>query len=101
MGSRIELQSLLETLLGSKNVYFQAPPSAEMKYPCIIYERNSVKSDFANDAVYNYRKSYSVTIIDANPDSDIPDKLLKLPLCSFERHYKADNLNHDVYNLYY
>jgi hypothetical protein len=42
-----------------------------------------------------------ITIIDANPDSDIPAKVGNLPLCKFNRHYTADNLNHDVYNVYY
>lgn len=101
MGSRIELQSFLENLLGSRNVYFQAPPSTSMNYPCIIYEKSSIKSKFANNSLYMYKKAYSITIIDSNPDSDIPDKFLKLPLCSFDRHYKSDNLYHDVYNLYY
>jgi len=101
MGIRLELQSLLEILLGSRNVYFQAPPSVGIKYPCIIYNKNTIKPEFANDSLYMYTQSYTVTIIDSNPDSDIPEKILKLPLCSFDRHYKADNMYHDVYNLYY
>lgn len=44
---------------------------------------------------------YTVTIIDRNPDSAIPNKVAELPLCSFNRFYTADNLNHFVYNLYF
>jgi hypothetical protein len=29
------------------------------------------------------------------------DKMLELPLCSFNRHYTADNLNHWALELYY
>lgn len=50
---------------------------------------------------YNYRVGYQVTVIDRNPDSLIPGKIASLPMCKFDRHYKAENLNHDVYNLYY
>lgn len=44
---------------------------------------------------------YELTVIDKNPDSDILDRVASLPMCAFERHYTADNLNHDVYNIYY
>lgn len=40
-------------------------------------------------------------VIDKNPDSIIADKVESLKMCSFDRHYTADNLNHFVYNLYY
>ena len=51
--------------------------------------------------MYNHTVGYMVTVIDPNPISDIHEKILRLPLCSFDRHYTQDNLNHDVYNLYY
>ena len=37
--TRLELQSVLEQTLGSRNVYFQPPASVKMKYPAIVYER--------------------------------------------------------------
>ena len=40
-------------------------------------------------------------VIDKNPDSTIPGLVEKLANCSFERFYTKDNLNYDVYNLYY
>jgi hypothetical protein len=40
-------------------------------------------------------------IIDQDPDSAIPPKVAALPMCLFNRFYTADNLNHDVYNLYF
>lgn len=101
MGSRLQLQTLLEEIQGSRNVYFQPPATVQMKYPCIVYERDSIDSTFAGNKPYNHTKRYVVTVIDRNPDSDTPDKVAMLPLCSFSRHFTADNLNHDAFNLYF
>ena len=101
MGNREGLQTLLETLLGSGNVYFQPPETIKMQYPCIIYSRSKIDSTFANDLPYKHYNRYSITVIDANPDSEIPWKIVSLPLCSFDRHYTANNFNHDVFSLYY
>lgn len=101
MGKRIELQRILENLLGSENVYFQPPSSKKMSYPAIVYERSRIESDRADNLAYRLYKRYQVTVIDPDPDSEIPDRIAKLPLCSFDRHYTADNLNHDTFNLYF
>lgn len=84
-----------------KHVYFQPPENMKLEYPCIIYERNSGTSDFADNIPYLHRIRYTVIVVDANPDSPIPGKVAELPTCVFDRHYTADNLNHDVYNLYF
>jgi hypothetical protein len=99
MGSRQDLNTLLLTF--SDNVYFQPPPSVQMKYPCIVYNRDRVNTKFADDKPYSHVKRYSVTVIDSNPDSEIPDKIAKLPMCSFDRFFTADNLNHDVFQLFF
>ena len=101
MAPRLELQALLEGLLGSRNVYHQPPPQTTMQYPCIVYFRDDEVVEHADNFPYHRRKRYQVTVIDRNPDSLIPDKIGSLPLCSFERHFKADQLNHDVYNLFF
>ena len=101
MAQRLELQSLLVSLLGSNNVYFQPPPTVTMQYPCIIYNRDSLNTEYADNNPYKSKKRYQVTVIDTNPDSDIPDKIAELPMCSYDRFYTADNLNHDVYNLFF
>lgn len=101
MAQRLELQSLLETLLGSRNVYFQPPPTVMLQYPCIIYNRDYINTDYAANKPYKHKKRYQITVIDRNPDSDIHEKVAALPLCSYDRFYTADNLNHDVYNLFF
>nr|WP_302637466.1 hypothetical protein [uncultured Clostridium sp.] len=101
MGSRLELQNLLESILGSRNVYYQPPESIKIKYPAIIYSRNNIDNNFADDIVYMQNHTYQIIVIDANPDSEIVNKISKLPMCRYNRHYTSDNLNHDVFILNY
>jgi hypothetical protein len=96
-----DIQTLLEDLLGNSNVYFQPPTNVQMQYPCIIYRRDSAISQFASNKPYRYTKRYSVTVVDRDPCSLIPDKVAALPTSSFNRFYTADNLNHDVFNVFF
>ena len=98
--SREQLQKILEDLSGV-NVYFQPPQSIRISYPAIIYSRSRIGNEFANDSVYNQTYQYSITVIDEDPDSEIVERVSKLPMCSFDRHYTADNLNHDTFTIYY
>ena len=99
MGTRADLQTLLATL--APNVYFQPPPTLTMSYPCIVYKRSAERTIFGNNKPYKRTKRYQVTVIDRNPDSDIPDKVASLPMCVFDRFFTADQLNHDVYTLFF
>lgn len=99
--SRLELQTLLENLLASRNVYFQPPESLKMKYPAIVYGLEDIENTFANDGVYLSQRKYSITVIDDDPDSLIVGKVAALPSCRFNRHYEKDNLNHDAFTIYY
>ena len=101
MAQRHELQTLLINILGTKDVYFQPPPNVPMNYPCIVYHRDYELVNHADDLVYKRRKRYLVTVIDRNPDSVVPDKISELPLCVYDRFFTADNLNHDVYKLFF
>lgn len=101
MAQRLELHALLKGLLGSDHVYFQPPPNIEMSYPCIVYQRDSARTLFAGDRPYRHTQRYQVIVIDRNPDSVIPAKIAALPMCTYNRFYTADNLNHDVYNLFF
>lgn len=101
MTRRIQLHQILVDLLGSTNVYFQPPSTVQMKFPCIIYSRDARNEKFADNILYLGKDRYSISVVDKNPDSDIPDKVGALPLTSFSQHYVVDNLNHDVYSTYY
>ena len=97
MDKRIELQYLLESILGSRNVYFQPPESISIKYPAIVYTLSDIQNEHANDRVYMTGKTYMITLMDYDPDSETRTKLSQLPTISFDRHYTSSNLNHDVF----
>lgn len=98
---RLEIQTILEELLGSGNVYFQPPATLQISYPCIVYKRDYASTDYAGNRPYRNDKRYQVTVIDPDPDSDIPDKVAALPTSAFNRFFTADNLNHDVFNVFF
>jgi len=99
MGQRLDLQRLLEEL--TTNVYFQPPTNIQLNYPCIIYKRDFADTKFADNRPYAHKRRYMVTVIDQNPDSDIPGKVATLPMSLFNRFYTVDNLNHDVFSIYF
>lgn len=101
MASRLELQTKLEELLRSRNVYYQPPESIKMEYPAIVYSKDDIKLTHANDTVYSKKVKYSLIVISKKPDDPVIDKLLEVPYCSYDTSYKSDNLNHDVLTLYY
>ena len=102
MASRVDLQRELEELFDTKNVYFQPPESVKLRYDCVVYSVRSGDTRFADNKPYSFRKSYDVTLIRKSPESDWTDKMaMHFPMCKFDRSFKADNLNHDVFILYY
>lgn len=101
MNRRLDLQTLLEELTENDHVYFQPPASVRMKYPAIRYSLNNIENTHANNNIYRQQKSYTLTVIDSDPDSVIVDKVSKLPRCRFNRSYTADGLNHSVFTLYF
>ena len=100
-GQRLDLHDILQGILGSDQVYFQPPSNVVMQYPCIVYRRDNAYTDFAGNKPYSTTTRYQVIYIDRNPDSGVPDKIAALPMSLFNRFYTADNLNHDVYTLYF
>ncbi len=101
MVRRLELHKIFCDILGSQHVYYQPPESVKMKYPAIVYSRNDIQNTYANNLVYTQSQEYQITVIDEDPDSSIVKAVSGLPLCRFDRHYEADNLNHDVFQIYY
>jgi len=99
MAPRLQLQSLLETI--AEHVYFQPPSNVQLIFPCIIYKRDGDMTKHADNRRYSHLMQYEVTVIDRNPDGPLWAGISDLPLCKFERHFTADNLNHDVFILYF
>lgn len=101
MADRLELHSVLQELLGSSNVYYQPPESIKMQYDAIRYSKKTIDSKYANDRKYSMTDCYEVIVISRLPDNPVIKKLLSLPYCSYDRHYVADNLHHDVLTIYW
>lgn len=101
MDRRPQLHEILKEILGSNHVYFQPPENVRMEYPAIVYKRNNAKTKFGDDIPYTVVRRYLVTLIVQHPDSDIWEKLVSLPRCLHERWFAANDLNHDVFNLYF
>ena len=98
---RLSLHSLLSSILNTTNVYFQPPSTITMKYPCIIYKLDKIDATHANDKKYFNAKRYLITVVDKDPDTIIPSKILELPFSEFEKTFVVENLNHYVCSLYY
>ena len=93
--TRVEFQAILESILGSRNVYFSPPKS--MKYPCIKYKYTNPDRKIAENGVYSSRLGYEVILIDENPDSEIYHRLLNDIRFTPVTVYTSDGLNHYVF----
>lgn len=99
---RLDLQKKLEKFLGSRNVYFQPPATVKMKYPAIVYELDDIDISSADDLNYLYNKRYSITIIDADPDTKYADQFIAtFRGARFDRYFVSDNLNHYIFTIYW
>lgn len=95
------LGDIFEDILGSKNVYLQAPPNNKMKYPCIIFSIAGIDEQFGDNVPFIKTNRWSATLIDKNPRSPYVDVISDLPYSSFDRHYNKDGLNHFVFDIYF
>lgn len=101
MDRRLELHEVLCDALGSRNVYFQPPASKVMQYPAIRYTLYDIDNVYADNNVYLQNTAYQIIVIDRDPDSEIVERVSKIPGIRYNRFYTADNLNHTVFILYY
>lgn len=102
MGSRLELHEEFCEILGSRNAYFQSPGQDRMVYPAIKYQLGKPRTIKADNKNYLILPEYEVIIIDSNPDSQIwLDVMNRFQHCSFNRFYRADNLNHWSLTIHY
>lgn len=98
---RLELHQKLVSILASDAVYFQPPATFKMSYPCITYFLDTISTTYADSIKYKNKTRYTLTVIDRNPESLIPNGLMNLDYCGFDRHFVTDNLHHYVFTLYY
>lgn len=100
MRTRLDLDKELRSALGSDNVYFQPPESVRMQYPAIVYSRYNISQHHADNFAYMQSPAYQITVIDPDPDSKIWERVSLIPMCSYDRNFKSDNLNHDVFTVF-
>lgn len=114
---RSGLQTILEDIFsifheadGFQHVYFQPGANITLHYPCVVYKRDGDRPTYADNGKYLYQWSYQLIVIDRDPISSrinvegtktIIDAISELPKCSYIRHYVVDNLNHDMFKIYY
>ena len=101
MATRLQLQDKLESILGSRNVYYQPPANLVMKFPCIEYDLDSWDSLYADNDPYRLLRRYQITYIDREPDAPVIEELLKLRTAKFDRMFIHDGLYHYILRLYY
>ena len=103
MGRRLRLHEELVELAGSSFfVYNQPPTGTEIKYPCVMYSKDSGDALYADNHAYRYTQRYQVTVITRDPDDPFTEQLLAhFSMCRMDRQFVKDNLYHNVLILYY
>lgn len=98
--SRLRLHEMLKTALGNDNIYFQPPESIKLNYPCIVYTRANGDTEYASNLPYKFDVGYQVTYISRDPDDPVIDKIAMLPMCRYDRSFKTEDMNHDIFRIY-
>ena len=98
--SRLRLHDMFTNTLGIEHVYFQPPESIKLQYPCIVYSRVNADTEYASNLPYKFNFAYQVTYISYDPDDSMVDNILKLPMCRYDRSFKSEDMNHDVFRIY-
>jgi hypothetical protein len=102
MANRLDLQAAFEEILGSRNVYFNPPPSVKMKYDAIRYALGGYDTRHASNKIYRSVNKYECVVITRDPETTIPNEMMSsFEMCSFGRPYTADNLHHYPFTIYY
>lgn len=96
---RLELDAKFKEL--TSHVYYQPPASVVMKYPAIRYKLADLSISPADNMPYLVDAAYQVMVIDADPDSEIAERISQFPYCRLNTAYAVDNLNHFVFTIYY
>lgn len=97
--ARLKLRSMLKEVFEGK-LYYQPPGGTTLEYPCIVYSKEDIGNVYADNYVFRQQHKFKFTYMDPNINNMLVDKLSKLPMCSFERYFANDNINHDVFIIY-
>lgn len=98
---RLELHDILLDVIGNGHCYFEAP--SHMEFPCIKYDNSGEDVRHSDNMRFIMRDLWTITVIDPDPDSEIPAKLYERfqNLIRKDREFATDGLHHFVYRLYF
>lgn len=100
MGSYVDLGDMFKTIV--PNVYFQPPETIKLSYPCIVYSLSSIDHQYADNKTYIGKRRYEVTLITKDPADERVEQIVNtFELCKFDRFFTANNLNHNVFVIYW
>ena len=98
MKTRLEVQEILEKILGSQNVYFQSPPNTDMKYPCIVYDFKKFNIDHADNMPYLVSGRWEIHHMYKSIKQDLKETFVfDVQFCTFDRRIKSDGIYNDYY----
>lgn len=101
MKTRLEVQDMLEKILGSQNVYFQAPPNTGMKYPCIVYRFDRFGRDDADNQPYILTGRWEIHHMYKSIKNDLKTTMLfAAPWVECGRRFLKDGVYNDFYTIY-
>lgn len=100
MGTRLQLQDKFETIINSRNVYFQPPESIKIQYPCIIYKLDEINILHSDNLKYRKVRGYFVQYISKDPDTTVIDSILEMPYSSFVSRTIVDGLYHNNFKVF-
>lgn len=100
MVDRTSLQKALEKY--TPNVYYQPPSGYQMDYPCIVYRRSDIFTDYADNRNYMGKVEYTLTIMSKDADYDVPFRILEdIPMTIYENDLTYDNIYHTIIRVYH
>lgn len=97
--ARLDLHNVLLGIC--ENVYYRSPESVSMVYPAIRYQKKEPDVKYANNKKYISVNCYEIIVISTRADDPINEKIADLEYCKWDRGYRYDNLEHDVYTVYF
>ena len=99
MAQRLKLQTILEQILGSEEVYFQPGANVTMDYPAIVYNVDGLDTEWADNLAYKQDVEYQVVVMHRDPDNEVWREVGRLPKSSFQRSEVVDGLNHYYFSV--
>lgn len=94
--NRLTLQTKLENVLGSRNVYYNPPESQKMNFPCIVYNLTNIQPIHADNQTYLDYTTYKIIYVSKQVDSPTVRDLLNIPMTRFSTKYVKNGFWHTV-----